>query len=77
MAGRRILASLILSTSILAAGCGEYITFSKQSRARGLQYMETNQTEEAKGAFRDAVRQNPRAATSSMNIPPFSSAESL
>jgi len=59
MLGRQF-ASLILASSLLLAGCGEYITFSKQSRARGLQYMETNQTEEAKGAFRDAVRQNPR-----------------
>ncbi len=60
MAGRQLATLFIASSLFLAGGCGEYITFSKQSRARGLQYMETNQTEQARGAFRDAVRQNPR-----------------
>jgi Tfp pilus assembly protein PilF len=50
----------ILLASFVVGGCGEYVTFSKDSRRRGVQYLESNQNEEAKGAFRDAVRQNPR-----------------
>jgi Flp pilus assembly protein TadD len=60
MSRRRTIGSLFVTASILVAGCGEYVTYSKQSRARGVEYLETNQREEAKGAFRDAVRQNPR-----------------
>ncbi|MBC7785798.1 MAG: tetratricopeptide repeat protein [Burkholderiales bacterium] len=56
----KCLPNLLLLSGILLSGCGEYITFSKDSRARGIQYLETNQYDEAKGAFRDAVRQNPR-----------------
>lgn len=57
---RRQFTGSILLLSLLASGCGEYVTFSKDSRKRGVQYLQSNQTEEAKGAFRDAVRQNPR-----------------
>lgn len=59
MAWRQFTGSVLL-LSLLASGCGEYVTFSKDSRRRGVQYLQSNQTEEAKGAFRDAVRQNPR-----------------
>lgn len=60
MPQRRTIGTLFITASFLLAGCGEYITFSKQSRERGVEYLQTNQHEEAKGAFRDAVRQNPR-----------------
>lgn len=59
MARAKIIASVVLTSTILG-GCGEYVTFSKQSRRQGEEYLQSNQTEEAKGAFRDAVRQNPR-----------------
>lgn len=55
----KIIGSIVLA-SIVLGGCGEYVTFSKQSRRQGIEYLQSNQTEEAKGAFRDAVRQNPR-----------------
>ncbi len=51
---------LLILAGLFAGGCGEYITFSKDSRAKGVQYLQTNQYDEARGAFRDAVRQNPR-----------------
>ncbi len=60
MARRQMITSSLVLTSLFISGCGEYITYSKQSREQGLQYLQTNQTEEAKGAFRNAVRQNPR-----------------
>jgi tetratricopeptide (TPR) repeat protein len=49
-----------LCAAVMLGGCGEIITYSKQSRAKGEQYLQANQQEEAIGAFRDAVRQNPR-----------------
>jgi tetratricopeptide (TPR) repeat protein len=53
--------SLVLAPLAFSlAGCGEMATYSKQSRDRGYEYLQTRQYTEAEGAFRDAVRQNPR-----------------
>ncbi len=55
------LTGIVTFGSIFVPGCsGEYFTFSQQSRAKGVTYLEANQYDEAQGAFRDAVRQNPR-----------------
>jgi tetratricopeptide (TPR) repeat protein len=43
----------------LSAGCADTITFSKDSRAHGLELMKKQEYAEASGAFRNAVRQNP------------------
>ncbi|HEY0008541.1 MAG TPA: tetratricopeptide repeat protein [Tepidisphaeraceae bacterium] len=61
--GRSAKAVLLLSL-IGLSGCGEYLTFSKDSREQGLKDLEAGRTAEAQGAFRDAVRQNPRDAKS-------------
>jgi len=50
----------LVTLAAAVAGCGEMITYGNQSRARGLEFMQTSQQAEAIGAFRDAVRQNPR-----------------
>jgi tetratricopeptide (TPR) repeat protein len=50
----------LASLALAVAGCGEMVTYSKQSRDRGMEYLQAQQYTEAEGAFRDAVRQNPR-----------------
>jgi tetratricopeptide (TPR) repeat protein len=50
----------LAALAITVAGCGEMVTYSKQSRDRGAEYYKAGQYTEAEGAFRDAVRQNPR-----------------
>lgn len=58
---RLALTGIVTLGTVSGLGCsGEYFTFSRQSREKGIQYLETNQYDEAQGAFRDAVRQNPR-----------------
>lgn len=59
MAGCRITIAIAV-VAFFAGGCENFFTYGKQSRARGLDYLKTDQYAEAKGAFRDAVRQNPR-----------------
>ena len=49
-----------IAALMAVTGCGELFTYGKQSRARGLDFMQSNQQDAAVGAFRDAVRQNPR-----------------
>jgi tetratricopeptide (TPR) repeat protein len=51
--------SLVALVVGLAAGCADTITFSKDSRAHGLELMKKQQYAEAAGAFRNGVRQNP------------------
>lgn len=58
---RLALTGIVTLGSIYSVGCNDnYFTFSKQSRAKGISYLEANQYDEAMGAFRDAVRQNPK-----------------
>jgi len=61
----KTLAAIALGTLVFASqsGCvqtSEIITFSKQQRAKGIELYDQQNTEKATGAFRDAVRQNPR-----------------
>ena len=44
----------------LVGGCGEMITYSKDSRKAGQASLQAGQLNDAAGAFRDAIRQNPR-----------------
>jgi Tfp pilus assembly protein PilF len=53
--------SLVAAASF--TGCiqtSEMITFSAQQRAKGIEFYDQQNIEKATGAFRDAVRQNPR-----------------
>lgn len=57
-----LLASRILTIGalLLAAGCADVVTYSKDSRKEGLRLMRAQEYADAAGAFRNATRQNPR-----------------
>lgn len=55
---------LALASLALATGCAEMITYSGAAEEKGIELMRQARYEEAAGAFRDAVRQNPRKYTS-------------
>jgi tetratricopeptide (TPR) repeat protein len=46
---------------VFGAGCADMLTFSKDSHRKGVALYEENEYAEAAGAFRNAVRQNPRS----------------
>ena len=61
----RIVAScriaLLVAVSSTMVGCAtEVVTFSKSNRERGVQLYQDGEYGEAAGAFRHALRQNPR-----------------
>lgn len=57
----RVLAagSLAMGAMIALGGCSDVITYSKESRAKGMELYEQQNYTDAAGAFRNAVHQNP------------------
>lgn len=55
----RLVALVSLSLGTLT-GCADIVTYGKDSRAAGLKLMQQENYPDAAGAFRNAVRQNPR-----------------
>jgi len=54
------LTSLLLLALAAVAGCGDMVTYSDESRAQGIKYLADRDYPNATGAFRNAVRQEPR-----------------
>lgn len=50
----------VLAAAMLIGGCAEMITYSKRSQETGQSLFAQGRYEEAAGAFRDSVKQNPR-----------------
>lgn len=59
MISRRFLQVGLVVAMVFVTGCADYLTFSKDSRRKGLEALRLGQYDEAQGAFADAVRQNP------------------
>jgi tetratricopeptide (TPR) repeat protein len=56
---RAAVISLLLGGLFAAAGCSDVITYSKESRDKGLEYYAKGNYDDAAGAFKNAIRQNP------------------
>jgi tetratricopeptide (TPR) repeat protein len=50
---------LLLGAVLAVGGCSDVITYSKESRAKGLDLYDQGAYADAAGAFRNAIRQNP------------------
>lgn len=59
-AWRKTLAAIIVSSFMFAAGCTEVVTFSRKSREEGMRLFSERMYGDAAGAFRNAIRQEPR-----------------
>lgn len=57
---RAALASLLLAFLLISTGCTEVLTYANKSRDEGLRLYNDHYYADAAGAFRNAVRQNPR-----------------
>src|SRR4051812_41002805 len=60
VAMRVALASLLISLSFISAGCTEALTYANKSREEGIKLYDQHYYADAAGAFRNAVRQDPR-----------------
>jgi len=60
VAMRAALASLLLSLSLISTGCTEVLTYANKSREEGVRLYNEHYYADAAGAFRNAVRQDPR-----------------
>jgi Tfp pilus assembly protein PilF len=60
VAMRAAVASVLLGILFLSTGCTEVITYAGKSRDAGLRLYSEGATADAAGAFRNAIRQNPR-----------------
>lgn len=57
---RAALASLLLSSLLISTGCTEVLTYANKSRDEGVRLYNEHYYADAAGAFRNAVRQDPR-----------------
>ena len=57
---RAALASLLLSLSLISTGCTDVLTYANKSRDEGVRLYSEHYYADAAGAFRNAVRQDPR-----------------
>ena len=57
---RAALASLLLAFSLVSTGCTEVLTYANKSREEGVRLYNDHYYADAAGAFRNAVRQDPR-----------------
>ncbi|HEX2973172.1 MAG TPA: hypothetical protein VHP11_12620, partial [Tepidisphaeraceae bacterium] len=57
---RGFIAAVTLSPLFLSAGCADVITYARQSRREGLSLYKQEAYSDAAGAFRNAIRQDPR-----------------
>ncbi|HEV8377654.1 MAG TPA: tetratricopeptide repeat protein [Tepidisphaeraceae bacterium] len=57
---RAALASLLLAFSIISTGCTDVLTYAKKSREEGVRLYNDRYYADAAGAFRNAIRQDPR-----------------
>src|SRR5437764_4217283 len=60
VAMRVALASLLVSLSFISAGCTEALTYANKSREEGIKLYDQRYYADAAGAFRNAIRQDPR-----------------
>src|SRR5882762_1718874 len=60
VAMRVALASLLLAFSLISTGCTEVLTYANKSREEGVRLYNDHYYADAAGAFRNAVRQDPR-----------------
>src|SRR4051812_30382887 len=60
VAMRALLALVLLSLFTLSSGCTEAITYANKSREQGLRLYNERAIADAAGAFRNAIRQDPR-----------------
>src|SRR3954469_1178294 len=60
VAMRAALASLLLTSLFISAGCTEVLTYANKSRDEGVRLYGEHYYADAAGAFRNAVRQDPR-----------------
>src|SRR4051812_7880545 len=60
VAMRAALASLLLTSLFISAGCTEVLTYANKSRDEGVRLYGEHYYADAAGAFRNAIRQDPR-----------------
>jgi tetratricopeptide (TPR) repeat protein len=60
VAMRAALASLLLAFSLISTGCTEVLTYANKSREEGIRLYNEHYYADAAGAFRNAIRQDPR-----------------
>jgi Tfp pilus assembly protein PilF len=60
VAMRAALASLLLAFSLISTGCTEVLTYANKSRDEGIRLYGEHYYADAAGAFRNAIRQDPR-----------------
>ena len=56
----RVVGAVCLAAVLVAGGCGDVITFSNKAREEGLRLYSEGMYSDAAGAFRTAIRQEPR-----------------
>ncbi|HEV8607550.1 MAG TPA: tetratricopeptide repeat protein [Tepidisphaeraceae bacterium] len=57
---RAAIASLLLALSLISTGCTDVLTYANKSREEGLRLYSERAYADAAGAFRNAIRQDPR-----------------
>src|SRR3954465_14626568 len=65
IASHRLLSTFTLSALLVApligsGGCADMVTFSKDSRQKGIQQYAEGNYQDAAGSFQNAIRQDPR-----------------